>query len=80
MRLAPRHPTTAPPQPEPEPSDPDRPHGCRARPRPPRSRAAEGLPPHVQDPEVIAKLVVLFRPNPTNPDDAEPTAGEEQGS
>jgi hypothetical protein len=29
---------------------------------------------------VIAKLVVLFRPNPTNPDDAEPTAGEEQGS
>ena len=27
-----------------------------------RSRAAQGLPPHVQDPEVIAKLVVLFRP------------------
>lgn len=95
MRLAPRHPTTAPPQPEPEPSDPDRPHGCRARPprsragsgsgsRQPsaeelrrtarafarRSRAAQGLPPHVQDPEVIAKLVVLFRPT-TNPNDAE---------
>jgi hypothetical protein len=27
-----------------------------------RSRAAQGLPPYVQDPEVIAKLVVLFRP------------------
>jgi hypothetical protein len=27
-----------------------------------RSRAAQGLPPHIQDPEVIAKLVVLFRP------------------
>ncbi len=27
-----------------------------------RSRATQGLPPHVQDPEVIAKLVVLFRP------------------
>jgi hypothetical protein len=97
MRLAPRHPTSAPPQPEPESSEPDRPRGCRARPRPPRSRAgsgsrsrqpsdeelrrsarafarrsraAQGLPPHVQDPEVIAKLVVLFRPT-TNPDDAQ---------
>jgi len=27
-----------------------------------RSRAAQGLPPRIQDPEVIAKLVVLFRP------------------
>ncbi|HEY5990683.1 MAG TPA: hypothetical protein VIV12_30460 [Streptosporangiaceae bacterium] len=27
-----------------------------------RSRAAQGLPPHIQDPELIAKLVVLFRP------------------
>ncbi len=31
-----------------------------------RSRAAQGLPPHVQDPEVIAKLVVLFRPEPSD--------------
>jgi hypothetical protein len=36
-----------------------------------RSRAAQGLPPHVQDPEVIAKLVILFRPNPTDTDDAQ---------
>jgi hypothetical protein len=34
-----------------------------------RSRAAQGLPPHIQDPEVIAKLVVLFRPVA---DDADP--------
>jgi hypothetical protein len=107
MRLAPRHPATAPAHPEPEPSDPDRPQDCRARPRPPRSRAAsgsrsrqpsaeelrrsarafarrsraaQGLPPHVQDPEVIAKLVVLFRPNPTDLDTAEPTAAEGEGS
>ena len=31
-----------------------------------RSRAAQGLPPHIQDPEVIAKLVVLFRPATTD--------------
>lgn len=40
-----------------------------------RSRAAQGLPPHVQDPEVIAKLVVLFRPTPTGTD-AEPDERE----
>lgn len=36
-----------------------------------RSRAAQGLPPHIQDPEVIAKLVVLFRPaaGDTDPDE-----------
>ncbi|HZD74041.1 MAG TPA: hypothetical protein VE776_09195 [Actinomycetota bacterium] len=33
-----------------------------------RSRAAQGLPPHIQDPEVIAKLVVLFRPCAGNGD------------
>jgi hypothetical protein len=35
-----------------------------------RSRTTQGLPPHVQDPEVIAKLVVLFRPvaGDTDPD------------
>ena len=27
-----------------------------------RTRAAQGLPRHVQDPEVIAELVMLFRP------------------
>ncbi len=44
-----------------------------------RSRAAQGLAPHIRDPEVIAKLVVLFRPNATSPDhdpEHEP-AGEE---
>lgn len=34
-----------------------------------RSRAAQGLPAHVQDPEVIANLVMLFRPNPTSDSD-----------
>jgi hypothetical protein len=29
---------------------------------------------------VIAKLVVLFRPNPTDLDTAEPTAAEGEGS
>jgi hypothetical protein len=28
-----------------------------------RSRAEQGLPPYITDPEVIAKLVVLFRPS-----------------
>ena len=27
-----------------------------------RTRAAQGLPRHVQDPEMIAELVMLFRP------------------
>ncbi len=27
-----------------------------------RTRAAQGLPEHIQDPEVIAELVMLFRP------------------
>jgi hypothetical protein len=36
-----------------------------------RSRAAQGLPPHVQDPEIIAKLVVLFRPAASDGDSDE---------
>lgn len=35
-----------------------------------RTRAAQGLPPHVQDPEVIAELVMLFRPAPGDRDHA----------
>ena len=42
-----------------------------------RSRAAQGLPPHIQDPEVITKLVVLFRPVPGDDDPAQhPKAGD----
>ncbi len=36
-----------------------------------RTRAAQGLPEHVQDPEVIAEMVMLFRPAPGDREPAE---------
>jgi hypothetical protein len=42
-----------------------------------RSRAAQGLAPHIRDPEVIAKLVVLFRP--TDPESESQSQPREEG-
>jgi hypothetical protein len=42
-----------------------------------RTRAAQGLPRHVQDPEVIAELIMLFRPAPGDRQPAEHHHGGE---
>ncbi len=44
-----------------------------------RTRAAQGLPRHVQDPEVIAELVMLFRPAPGDREPAEHHGDGEHG-
>ncbi|HZD03038.1 MAG TPA: hypothetical protein VFA46_23460 [Actinomycetes bacterium] len=44
-----------------------------------RTRAAQGLPAHVQDGEIIAELVLLFRPTPSDHDDAQHRGEHDDG-